>query len=443
MKRKIISLFSGAGGMDLGMIQAGFEVIWANDFEPMAVETYKKNIGKHIVLGDIRKIKSKDIPLKKGEVDLIIGGFPCQGFSIANKNRSMEDQRNFLYKEMLRIIKDKEPKFFIAENVKGILNMQKGEVIKMIKKDFSDLGYDVDVRLLNAADYGVPQQRERVIIMGNRLGLENPFPEITHADIYPGEDNYDRFNKKYENTNYLPYVTVEKSISFLSEVPIQNDSIHDYILINGEKIYNHIASTTVKDEFWGRKYEVNQHDICDYLRYWRDKSGWSTKKIDEHFGYRHTAGHWFRKDNNSGSIPKPNDWWELKKILGFDDKYDKQVTEFVLKPIKFEQSLRITNWNRASDTITATSPEIHINRERRLSARECAVLQTFPNNFVFEGALNLQYRQIGNAVPVLLAKKIGEQIIKVLDGKYSGENKKIKGSETRYVEQQRINFTTD
>ena len=81
----------------------------------------------------------------------------------------------------------------------------------------------------------------------------------------------------------------------------------------------------------GKKNPVNQHDICDYLKYWRNKSGWSTKRIDEHFGYAHTAGHWFRKDNNSGSIPNVKDWWELKKILGFDDKYDKSVTELELK----------------------------------------------------------------------------------------------------------------
>ncbi|XP_060149207.1 type II methyltransferase M.NgoFVII-like [Globicephala melas] len=403
--------------MDLGMIQAGFSIEWANDFEEMAVESYKRNIGNHIVLGDIRGVSSDDIPLKKGEVDLVIGGFPCQGFSIANKNRNMEDERNFLYKEMLRVIKDKLPKFFIAENVKGILSIEKGQVIEMIKKDFINLGYQVDVRLLNAADYGVPQQRERVIIMGNRLGLDNPFPKRTHADIFQGEDNYDRPNKELLEEGFLPYNTVEEAIGFLQNVPIQNNSVKDFVLVGTERIYNHIASTSVHDKFWGRRHQVNQHDVCDYLKYWRDKSAWTTKRVDEHFGYKHTAGHWFRKDNNSGSIPKPSDWWELKKILGFDDQFDKLVTEYVEKPIRFEQSLRITNWNRASDTITATSPEIHINKERRLSARECAIIQTFPNDFIFEGSLNLMYRQIGNAVPVLLAKKLGEGIIKLLNKK--------------------------
>lgn len=130
---KVVSLFSVVAGMDLGFKQAGFDIIWANDFVADAVETYSHNIGEHIILGDITKISSKEIP---DGADVIIGGFPCQGFSVANTKRSMEDKRNFLYKEMLRIIKDKKPKVFLAENVKGILSMEKGKVIEMIKKRF-------------------------------------------------------------------------------------------------------------------------------------------------------------------------------------------------------------------------------------------------------------------------------------------------------------------
>ncbi|HVX93135.1 MAG TPA: DNA cytosine methyltransferase, partial [Candidatus Dojkabacteria bacterium] len=172
--------------------------------------------------------------------------------------------------------------------------------------------------------------------------------------------------------------------------------------------------TNVQDTFWGRKHKVNQEDICDYLKYWRDKNGISTKKVDEYFGYKYTAGHWFRKDNKSGSIPNPQDWWKLKQLLKFDDKYDKQVTELELKEIKFEQSLRINNWDRPSDTITATGPEIHPNKKRRLSVRECARIQTFPDDFIFYGSLGNMYKQIGNAVPVLLAEKLAKSIKKVL-----------------------------
>jgi DNA (cytosine-5)-methyltransferase 1 len=397
---RVVSLFSGAGGMDLGFEKAGFDIVWANDFFKEAVESYKKNVSENVIYGDITKIDSSEIP---DNIDLVIGGFPCQGFSVANTKRSMKDERNFLYKEMLRVIKDKNPKFFVAENVKGLLSMEKGKIFEMIKKDFESLGYKVDARLLNAAEYGVPQARERLVIIGNRLGIENPFPTPTHwVD-----------SKQYTSKKGLKDpVTVKQTIGFLSDVKLSDSPI---TLDNGSKIYNHIAATNVYDKFWGRKYEVNQADICDYLRYWRDKSGYSTKKVDDHFGYKYTAGHWFRKDNNSGSIPKPSDWWELKKIFKFDDTYDKQVTTMVEKEIKFEQSLRITNWDRPSDTITATSPEIHVNKERRLSARECAMLQTFPMDYEFVGSLNTIYRQIGNAVPVKLAEQIASGIYKTLE----------------------------
>lgn len=430
-KLKVISLFSGAGGMDLGFINAGFEIVWANDILEDAVNSYRKNIGKHLLKGDITKISSEDIP---NDPDVIIGGFPCQGFSVANTRRTTEDKRNFLYKEMLRIIADKNPKFFVAENVKGLLSLAKGKVFEMIKSDFESLGYKVEARILNAAEYGVPQARERVIIIGNRIGVENPFPARTH---------YLEATPEEMRKGLLPAITTEQAIGFLQNKKITNNTIkiskeelkkhiqntniidinsfYDMLGVNENDseilIKNHIASENVAETFWGRKYVVNQEEVCDYLRYWRDKSTWTTKKIDEYFGYSHTAGHWFRKDNKSGSIPKPEDWWELKKILSFDDKYDEQVTTLVEKEIKFEQSLRITNWDRPSDTITATSPEIHINKKRRLSARECAILQTFPLNYEFTGSLNKMYTQIGNAVPVCLATKIAKEIIKVIENK--------------------------
>jgi DNA (cytosine-5)-methyltransferase 1 len=401
-KPKVVSLFSGAGGMDLGFIKAGFDVVWANDFFEDAVNTYKKNIGEHIVLGDITKIPSSDIP---NDIDVVIGGFPCQGFSVANNKRSMEDSRNFLYKEMLRIINDKNPKYFVAENVKGILSIESGKVFEMIKNDFRNLGYNLEARLLNAAEYGVPQARERVVIIGNRIGKDIEFPEKTHC-----LDGFSEFKAEYKTL--FPAITTEQAIGNLSNIRTSYDPI---ILEDNSKILNHIAYDNVADKFWGRQYPVNQADICDYLKEWREKSGLSTKKIDEHFGYRHTAGHWFRKDNNSGSIPKPEDWWELKKLLKFDDKYDKEVTTLVEKEIKFEQSLRITNWERPSDTITATGPEIHVNKQRRLSVRECARLQTFPDDFEFTGSLSRMHTQVGNAVPVELAKQVAIKIKKGLD----------------------------
>lgn len=399
---KVISLFSGAGGMDLGFVESGFEIVWANDFDLDATRTYSHNIGNHIVHGDITKIKSEDIPYGKGEIDVIIGGFPCQGFSVANNKRSIEDERNFLYREMLRVIKDKEPKYFVAENVKGILSLHHGKVFELIKSDFKELGYNLEARLLNSADYGVPQQRERVIIIGNRINKPITFPKQTHIH----HEKYDGKGNKH--------IAAKEVLEELYHIDTVERNTDQRIKLKTKDIHNHIAYTNVSSKFWGRKHKVDQAEICDYLKHWRDKKGLSTKKIDEHFGYAHTAGHWFRKDNKSGSIPKPSDWWELKKLLGFCNKYDKKVTELVEKEIKFEQSLRISNWETPSDTITASTPEIHPNKYRRLSVRECARIQTFPDNFIFLGSLSSQHRQVGNAVPPLLAKLVAKEIKKGL-----------------------------
>jgi DNA (cytosine-5)-methyltransferase 1 len=177
---KIVSLFSGAGGLDLGLVKAGHEIIWANDFDTDSCETYKLNIGDHIVCNDIAKIKLEEIP----DCDVVVGGFPCQGFSMANMLRAADDDRNKLYKQFYRIIKTKKPYYFIAENVRGILSLDNGNVIKKIVKDFSDAGYRVKYKAFNTADFGVPQSRMRVIIAGTRKDLPEEkdfqFPEPTH-----------------------------------------------------------------------------------------------------------------------------------------------------------------------------------------------------------------------------------------------------------------------
>lgn len=397
-KPTVVSLFSGCGGLDLGFKNAGFEIIWANDFDRDSVQTYGANVDERIVLGDITQIPSSEIP---HNADVLLGGFPCQGFSIANNKRNVKDERNFLYKEMLRIIRDTQPKFFIAENVKGILSLGKGKVIEMIIKDFESLGYKVEKPfIINCSYYGVPQNRERVIIMGNRIGAPNTFPKVTHRN---GETT---IHEKVKPLNFedLPHViTVREAIGGLPEPSSEE----------GQKIPNHYGSGNVRGFYIARKHNVNQAQICDYLKKWRGKARIPTHKIDKMLGYRHTAGHWFRKDI-SGSIPKPSDWIKLKKILKFDNKYDKMVTEVEKRNIKFEQSLRITNWDRPSDTITASGPEIHVNKKRRLTVRECARIQTFPDDFIFGGSLSSQYRQIGNAVPPLIGKHFGEEIKKYL-----------------------------
>jgi DNA (cytosine-5)-methyltransferase 1 len=177
---EIVSLFSGAGGLDLGLIHSGHQIIWANDIDADSCETYKLNIGDHIVHDDIARIKLETIP----DCDVVVGGFPCQGFSTANMLRTSEDDRNDLYKQFYRVIKGKKPDYFIAENVRGILSLDNGNVIKKIVKDFCSAGYRVKYKAFNIADFGVPQTRIRVIITGTRQDLPKEldfhFPQPTH-----------------------------------------------------------------------------------------------------------------------------------------------------------------------------------------------------------------------------------------------------------------------
>lgn len=157
----LVSLFAGAGGLDLGFENQGFETIWANDIDEDACKTHRSWSSAEVVCGNITNMNFKEIPYS----DIIIGGFPCQGFSLAGP-RKIDDKRNTLYRYFVKLVEDKQPKCFIAENVKGLLTLGNGAILEAIIEDFSDKGYVVIPKLLNAADYKVPQDRWRVILFG-------------------------------------------------------------------------------------------------------------------------------------------------------------------------------------------------------------------------------------------------------------------------------------
>jgi len=204
---KVISLFSGAGGLDLGLVQSGHTVVWANDNDIDACETYRNNIGNHIICDDIEGIKLNTVP----DADVIVGGFPCQGFSMANKSRAIDDERNKLYKYFVKVVAAKKPKYFLAENVRGILSLEKGEAIKAIVNDFEKIGYVVQYQLFNMANYGVPQTRQRVIIAGTRKDVNNTFtfPQPTHT-----KDDW---------------INIAEALSGIPEPSGENDTIPNHI----------------------------------------------------------------------------------------------------------------------------------------------------------------------------------------------------------------------
>ena len=306
---KIISLFSGAGGLDLGLVQAGNKIIWANDIDKDAVETYRHNIGNHIVLGDIKDIDISAIP----NADVVVGGFPCQGFSQANRFRMLNDERNMLYRFFYETIKQKQPRFFIAENVKGILTLGHGEAIKQILSDFENAGYRADVHLVNMADYGVPETRQRVIILGQRQDLSSEMllvlPPKTHS-----KDGKDGLCK---------WVSIRQAISRFPDPDIPND------------VPNHEYS----------KYKVEFRDYTAHRPTDADKPSPTI----------------LARGNGGGGV--------------------------------------------------CAIP--HYNGHRRLTVRESASVQTFPDDFIFYGVRGSCYRQIGNAVPVKFAKLLGQELIHI------------------------------
>lgn len=199
---RVLSLFCGAGGFDLGFIRAGFDIVLGIDFDKDAIESCKVNFKHPVLLADIKNVE--EVP----ECDVIIGGFPCQGFSIDGK-RDVNDKRNFLYLEYVRILKKATPIMFIAENVKGLLSMDKGRVIQKIVSDFSNIGYYISYILLDAQNYSVPQRRKRVFIFGVR------------KDIW---DKQNRFIFNI-NKNMLP---VEKKVTLrdtIADIPFSKEDI--------------------------------------------------------------------------------------------------------------------------------------------------------------------------------------------------------------------------
>lgn len=190
---KVISLFSGAGGMDIGFVKAGFELAVAVEQDPSCCNTLRKNRPNLTVLeGDVSKIETKEIlskgKLKPLEAALVVGGPPCQSFSLAGKRMGLEDSRGMLVLEFVRVVHESLPKAFVMENVKGMLNWEKGKAIDAILNEFKEpiefngkkYQYNVTYKVLNAVNYGVPQQRERLFIVGNRLEIDFKFPKPTH-----------------------------------------------------------------------------------------------------------------------------------------------------------------------------------------------------------------------------------------------------------------------
>ena len=383
-----IDLFSGCGGMTLGFGWAGFNSVLASDIDENCEKTFATNFPEiPFLCGDLSEFTKDefDTIISKKEIDVIIGGPPCQGFSLANKKRNKvsEDPRNKLFYEFVKTINWYNPKSFVMENVKGLLSMESGQVIKQIQNEFENagkFGYEVRTKVLKASDYGVPQSRERVIIIGIRKDLEL-IPEFPP--------------KKYEKE-----VTVEEAISDLPKINAGE----------GEEKLNYESKPT-----------------NDYQQFMRKNS----KKVFNHIAMRHTQ----RLIERFRAIqPGKNllDVWETHGAVQRGNPNEKSKVKFS------QNNLRLIA-NKPAPTIAASfqSNFIHPFLDRNFTAREGARLQSFPDDFIFEGMRTKmswekglsQYQQIGNAVPPLMAFEIAKTLKRVLEnGNYDEPKEEIQFS---------------
>lgn len=363
-KRKIVDLFCGAGGLSSGFDNY-FETILGNDNQDYMIDTFKHNFPNAIsILGDITKINIKDELFKNGitqdEIFGVVGGPPCQGFSSVG-NRMIDDPRNRLFKEFVKTVDQLQPNFFLMENVKGMQTMKNGFgelVINEIMDDFKNIGYNVASKLLPAINYGVPQKRERFIFLGYRKDLNKipEFPTETHNEI-----------NTLNNNKYIS-LTVKDAIS---DLPILNPG-ESY----ENKDYSNIPNTEYQKMLRGKNKIIFNHKAPSHSEYMVER----IKRVPQ--GGNH-------KD-------LPNEY-KLKK--GYSNIYGR------------------LSWDKPADTITAncgcvSAPGrfIHPRDNRAITVREAARLQSFPDSFKFFGNLNFQYKQVGNAVPPLLAKNIAQKI---------------------------------
>ena len=352
-----LSLFAGGGGCSLGFKQAGFNILYAVDLDVSSCKTYTQNFpGTEVENADITSLNWRTMlaehGLVEGEVDMLIGGPPCQGFSTAGK-RFWDDPRNHLLKSYIDALRVMRPRWFMMENVEGLLTMKKGEYLSHVVGAFVKLGYKLRLEKVYAHEYGVPQRRKRVFIIGNRLGWDFSFPAPTTpigGAIFRTSPN--------TIESALRGLPVARAVSSPSQAKGRLPQGHFYIPqtgINLERIQRLQPGQTMKD-----LPDDLQHESFKRRAFRRVMDGMPSEK--------------------RGGAPSG-----LKRLIAS------------------EPALTITS--------ASTREFVHPTEDRCLTIRECARIQTFPDSFEFCGSAADQIKQIGNAIPPLLARTFAEYIM--------------------------------
>jgi DNA (cytosine-5)-methyltransferase 1 len=343
-----VDLFAGAGGLSLGARLAGIDVRLAVETNPYAAATYARNHpGTRVIVDDVRNVKDVDVPKGDG-ISILFGGPPCQGFSTSNqRTRNSANEQNWLFLEFLRIARIWEPDWVVFENVRGIIETEKGAFRDRVQKGLEDLGYTCSSGVLCAADFGVPQVRSRFFLIASRHGVTVKFPTRTTRR----------------------HVTVRQAIGDLPD------------LENGADV--------------------------DYLAYTRKaRSNYANSMRNGNLGCRNhlvtaSAPHIIKRYRH---IPQGGNWEAIPERLMGNYKHLTRCHTGIYKRLREDEpSVVIGNFRK--------NMLIHPCQDRGLSVREAARLQSFPDWYVFEGSIGFQQQQVGDAVPPVLAEKVFGKII--------------------------------
>jgi len=361
---KCVDLFCGAGGLSEGFRQTGFDILLANDFDTWCEATYRLNHpSTEFISGPIQDITASQIlsglSIEKGELDCIIGGPPCQAFSVYNHQRGMHDERSGLFREYLRLVEGLLPKYVVIENVPGMNSVEDGIAVKEIRHGLESLGYNVEVALLKAEEFGVAQERRRLIFIGNRIGADIVFPKPTHGE------------------GLIPFVTVWDAISDLP--PLRNGE--------GNEVMNY--SSPPQSEYQA----VIRKDAQMVFNHVAPSLGAINL---ERLRYIPEGGSW--RDIPTDLLPAG-----MKRARRSDHT---------------KRYGRLRKDGLASTILTKCDPHwgafFHPTQDRVISVREAARLQGFPDRIRFEGSRVEQYKQVGNAVPVPLSAAVAKAVHKSL-----------------------------
>lgn len=381
---RLIDFFCGAGGLSLGFVQEGFQVDLANDHEKVCIETYKYNHPEipadRIVHGDIRNIVNHIDNFITKEIDIVVGGPPCQGFSSANKQRIIDDPRNELYKFYIKAVEKIAPKFVVMENVRGMLPYAEQVVsdyknIKSRKKG-KTYTYEITYKVLVSDDFGVAQKRQRLIFIGVRNDIVKN-KKITPSKLFDDITNIAKNSKKH---------VLADAIAFIK--PLEAPSVKNL--------------TEVDDELTGKKVDINK---------FKGNENHYLKLINENRVIPFVLNHKARYANEINH--------EIYRRLeqgddGTNEKI-KEIMPYAHRNHLFKDKYFKLIANKPSRTITAhlkmdCHSHIHPTQIRSITPREAARIQTFPDDYLFLGAYLKTYMQIGNAVPPLMARSIAKVI---------------------------------